>query len=89
MTRSRILLTVSSLGLAGLLGLAGCAAAPTAANLSDEVAALQSIGFDTGLAAEPTPAPSGSATDKERARLDRIASDLGKLLLSPMGEFLQ
>jgi hypothetical protein len=64
MTRSRILLTVSSLGLAGLLGLAGCAAAPTAANLSDEVAALQSIGFDTGLAAEPTPAPSGSAAAK-------------------------
>jgi hypothetical protein len=30
-----------------------------------------------------------SATDKERAHLDRIASDLGKLLLSPMGEFLQ
>jgi len=30
-----------------------------------------------------------SATDKERAHLDRIASDLGKLLLSPLGEFLQ
>jgi len=30
-----------------------------------------------------------SATDKERAHLDQIASDLGKLLLSPLGEFLQ
>ena len=30
-----------------------------------------------------------SATDSERAHLDRIASDLGKLLLSPLGEFLQ
>ena len=30
-----------------------------------------------------------SATDKERAHLDRIASDLGKLLLSPLGEFIQ
>jgi hypothetical protein len=30
-----------------------------------------------------------SATDSERAHLDRVASDLGKLLLSPLGEFLQ
>ena len=30
-----------------------------------------------------------SATDKERAHLDRVAADLGKLLLSPLGEFLQ
>ena len=30
-----------------------------------------------------------SATDSERAHLDRIAADLGKLLLSPLGEFLQ
>jgi uncharacterized protein DUF5995 len=29
------------------------------------------------------------ATDKERAHLDRIAADLGKLLLSPLGAFLQ
>lgn len=68
MTRSRILLALSSLGLAGLLGLAGCAAAPTAANLSDEASALQSIGFDTGLAAEPTPAPSGSAAKGGKER---------------------
>ena len=30
-----------------------------------------------------------TATDKERARLDRIAADLGRLLLSPLGPFLQ
>lgn len=64
MTRTRMLLTVSSLGLAAALGLAGCAATPATANLSDEVAALQAIGFDTGLAA-PTPAPSGSAAAKD------------------------
>jgi uncharacterized protein DUF5995 len=30
-----------------------------------------------------------NATDKERAHLDRVAADLGKLLLSPLGSFLQ
>src|SRR3954453_11303253 len=30
-----------------------------------------------------------AATDKERARLDRIAADMGKLLLAPMGSFLR
>ena len=30
-----------------------------------------------------------AATDKERARLDRISADLGRLLLSPLGSFLQ
>ena len=30
-----------------------------------------------------------TATDNERARLDRIAADVGRLLLSPLGEFLQ
>jgi hypothetical protein len=64
MTRTRMLLTISTLGLAAVLGLAGCAQAPAAANVSDEVAALQAIGFDTGLAAEPTPAPSASAAPK-------------------------
>jgi len=63
MTRTRILLTVSSLGIAAVLGLAGCAAAPTG-NVSDEVAALQAIGFDTGLAATPAPAPSASTAAK-------------------------
>jgi hypothetical protein len=30
-----------------------------------------------------------TATDRERTHLDRISADLGKLLLSPMGAFLQ
>ena len=64
MTRTRILLTVSSLGLAAVLGLAGCATAPAAPNLADEVAALQAVGFDTGLAAAPTPSASAPAAPK-------------------------
>jgi hypothetical protein len=70
MTRTRILLTVSTLGLAAVLGLAGCAAAPAAVNLSDEAAALQAIGFDTGLAAAPTP----SASDAPKATRERRAA---------------
>ena len=64
MTRTRILLTASSVGLAAVLGLAGCAGTPAATNVSDEVAAMQAIGVETGLAAEPTPAPSTSAAPK-------------------------
>jgi hypothetical protein len=30
-----------------------------------------------------------AATDKERTHLDRVSSDLGRLLLSPLGAFLQ
>ena len=30
-----------------------------------------------------------TATDRERAHLDRISADLGRLLLSPLGSFLQ
>jgi uncharacterized protein DUF5995 len=30
-----------------------------------------------------------ATTDKERAQLDRVSADLGKLLLSPLGAFLQ
>jgi hypothetical protein len=56
-----MLLTVSSLGVVAVLGLAGCAA-PATADFSDEVAALQAVGFDTGLAAAP--APSASAAPK-------------------------
>jgi hypothetical protein len=65
MTRTRMLLTVSSLGIAAGLGLAGCAA-PATVDLSDEVAALQAVGFDTGLAAAPTPAPTASDAPKDR-----------------------
>jgi hypothetical protein len=67
MTRTRIALTLCTLGFAGLLGLTGCgvgagtttAAAPAAADVTDEATVLQAVGFDTGLVAEP--APSGSA----------------------------
>jgi hypothetical protein len=64
MTRTRMLSTVATLGVAAALSLGGCAVPPTTAN-SDEVAALQAVGFDTGLAAEPTPSTS-AAPDKER-----------------------
>ena len=61
MTRTRMMLIVPALGLAGLVGLAGCgssAPASVAADVADEAAALQQVGFDTG--ATPTP----SATEK-------------------------
>jgi hypothetical protein len=61
MTRTRVALTLSTLGLAGLLGLTGCGltthqVAATAADLSDEAYALQSVGVDP--AADPSPAAS-------------------------------
>jgi hypothetical protein len=72
MTRTRIALTLTTLGLAGIIGLSGCGAgagsstaavtAAAAADLSDEAYALQTVGFDTGLAADPAPAPSASAS---------------------------
>ena len=64
-------MTLSTLGLAGLLGLTGCGvaartgAASTAADVSDEAFALQTVGFETGLEADP--APSASATPPTRA----------------------
>jgi hypothetical protein len=69
MTRTRIALTLTSLGLAGLLGLSGCGVAArtgtgtasTAADVSDEAFALQAVGLETGLEADPSPAPSASA----------------------------
>jgi hypothetical protein len=71
MTRTRIALTLGALGLAGVLGLAGCGAAasptnpaPAGADLSAEADALQALGFNTGLAADPSPsapAPGASA----------------------------
>ena len=72
MTRTRIALTLTTLGLAGILGLSGCGVgagsttaavtAAAAADLSDEAYALQTVGFDTGLAADPAPSASASAT---------------------------
>jgi len=71
MTRTRIALTLTTLGLAGVLGLSGCgvgagtstAASPAVAvaDISDEVNALQAVGFDTGLAAGPAPSASADA----------------------------
>lgn len=78
MTRTRIALTLATLGLAGLLGLTGCgvragtttAATPAGADVSDEATALEAVGFNTGLAAEP--APSGSAAPESgNPRKDR------------------
>lgn len=54
MTRTRIALTLTTLGLAGLLGLTGCGAAPAAA---DEEFALAAV----GLEADPAPTASGKA----------------------------
>jgi hypothetical protein len=67
MTRTRIALTLTTLGLAGLLGLTGCggaapagAPAAPAVDVADEARALTAVGLTTGLA-EADPAPSGSA----------------------------
>ena len=55
-------LILPTLGLAGVLGLAGCgAAAPRPADLADEANALAQVGFDTGLQDTPTPSASASA----------------------------
>jgi hypothetical protein len=75
MTRTRIALTLTTLGLAGLLGLSGCgagtptAAAPVAAaDVTDEAYALQAVGFDTGLAQDPAPSASDSASPGGRGK---------------------
>lgn len=70
MTRHRTALTVTALGLTGLLGLTACtapdAAAPdaapaaAAADLSGEAVALNAVGLTTGL--EQAPAPSAAAS---------------------------
>jgi hypothetical protein len=73
MTRTRIALTLTTLGLAGLLGLAGCGSgvAPSeapvvaVADVADEAYALQAVGLATGLEAEPAPSAS-AASDKGR-----------------------
>jgi hypothetical protein len=68
MTRTRMMLIVPALGLAGLIGLTGCGAptssAGVAADVADEATALQQVGFATGL---ETPAPSASASAKTKA----------------------
>jgi hypothetical protein len=81
MTRTRIALTLTTLGLAGIIGLSGCGAgagsstaavtAAAAADLSDEAYALQTVGFDTGLAADPAPSASASAAAPDGQRKTR------------------
>jgi hypothetical protein len=72
MTRTRIALTLTTLSLAGLLGLTGCGAgvapagAPPAgtADVADEAYALTAVGLTTGLEADPAPSAS-AGTDKD------------------------
>jgi hypothetical protein len=81
MTRIRMALALTTLALAGTLGLAGCgaaagtesnAAAPVAvADLADEAMALQAVGFDIGIAADPAPSP--AASDAPKAKHPRAA----------------
>jgi len=82
MTRTRITLTLTTLGLTGLLGLAGCgvaagpAGAPAAAvadvaDVADEAYALQTVGFETGLAADPAPSASAATRLQHRKAIRR------------------
>jgi hypothetical protein len=82
MTRTRIALILCTLGLAGLLGLTGCgvgagttSATQAAADVTDEATALQAVGFNTGLAADPSPSastgPDSATPGKERRRAIR------------------
>jgi hypothetical protein len=77
MTRTRIALTLTSLGLTGLLALTACGAgagapgvtAATAADVADEAYALQEVGLETGLEAAPGASASaepGKGKDKRR-----------------------
>lgn len=79
MTRTRIALTLTTLGLAGLLGLTGCGAGPApagapvavAADVADEAYALAGLGLATGLEAAPAPSESaapGQARKRPGAR---------------------
>jgi hypothetical protein len=76
MTRTRIALTLTTLGLAGLLGLTGCGLTPhtvagraaAAADISDEADALQAVGLETGLATDPSPSASTGAAPRAEHR---------------------
>lgn len=79
MTRNRMALTFTTLGLAGLLGLSACGAAPSAtAGVADEAVALQAVGL---LAAEPSPAASadpGPSADPGKQRRPGVRKFLRK-----------
>ena len=84
MTRTRMALTLSTLGLAGLLGLSACGAAADtglgaapaaeAADFSDEATALQTVGFETGLEVAPAPSASSTAAAPQGKVKKRIAA---------------
>lgn len=75
MTRTRMALILPTIGLTGVLALAGCgavttgAAAGVGADVADEAVALQQVGFDTGLS--DTPSPSASAGQPGRKAIRR------------------
>jgi hypothetical protein len=76
MTRTRVALTLSTLGLAGLLGLSGCGvatqpSAAAAADVADEAYALQTVGLDTTTATGPSPAASAAPAKEHRRALRR------------------
>ncbi|MEU7904298.1 hypothetical protein [Actinoplanes sp. NPDC049118] len=75
MTRTRIALTLTTLGLSGLLALTACgvgaatsgASPATGADVAEEAYALQAVGLETALEAGPAAtASAGPADDKQR-----------------------
>jgi hypothetical protein len=68
-----MLLALSTLALAGLAGCGVAAGTTTPADLSGEAAALQTIGFDTGLEAAPAPSASADAKAGAKVKHPRIA----------------
>ncbi|GLY95827.1 hypothetical protein [Actinoplanes sp. NBRC 103695] len=86
MTRTRLALTATSLGLAAVLGLSACGASPQPsaasaaasldASLGDEAAALQAVGYETVLAPDPSASgePSAAPGRKERRQERRVAA---------------
>ncbi|OJF14809.1 hypothetical protein BG844_07875 [Couchioplanes caeruleus subsp. caeruleus] len=89
MTRTRIALTVTTLGLAGLLGLTGCgsagagpSAAPAvaAADVTGEAYALTEVGFETGMEAAPA-ASEEPKSGKPKERKQGLRKQLRKNIL--------
>lgn len=93
MTRTRIALTVTTLGLTGLLGLAGCGAGPGAgpapagpagapgaavSDLADEAYALAAVGLATGLEADPAPSASTGGGDRASDKAGEKAGETDK-----------
>ena len=80
MTRTRIALTLTTAGLAGLLGLTGCGAAPAsapaaaAAEVTDEAYALAAVGLET----DPAPSPSATKGPKGEGRHPGVRKYLRK-----------